>query len=207
MLLAVEGRYEAAVYVLFAAIMLDSFDGRLARKLGATSTFGQQLDSFSDSISFGVAPAFLLHVAILGDYGLVGFLAPLIYLLAGVYRLARFNILSDAHGKAHRTLGLPIPIACGFLMALVVMRDEMAPGWSVVVVIAVALGMISKARLPDLKGRGLVSSMLLVGLCNFIAVLIWPGWGTVSWWMAWNLLILLATKLEDRRLAPNTAET
>ncbi len=205
-LLASEGHYESAVHVLLLAIFLDMFDGRLARMLKATSDFGQQLDSFSDAMSFGAAPAFLVYQATL--YQLndgVGLLAALSFVLAGVYRLARFNLLTDAHSKARRTLGVPIPIAAGYVMAVVLMRDHLTPAWSAVIVILCSLLMVSRWRLPDLKGKGLVSAALLVGICNYLAVMFWPNWTTVIWWNLWNAVILLAARAEDRRLALETA--
>ncbi len=205
MLLASTGRFDEAVYLLFLAIFLDILDGRLARLLRATSSFGQQLDSFSDALSFGVAPAFLVYQAILHELGPLGVAAALFYLLMGVYRLARFNLLSDAHTKAKRTLGVPIPIGAGYLMAVVLMRREINPLTALAVVVAMALMMVTRWRLPDLKGICLVSAMLLVGLFNYVAVVIWPNWYTVGWWNLWNVLIVLAARFEDRRMALETA--
>lgn len=201
MLKAAEGRFDQAVYLLLAAILLDSLDGRLARLLHATSTLGQQLDSFSDALSFGAAPAFLIYQARLHELGAAGMGVALFYMLAGIYRLARFNLLSDAHCKARRTLGVPIPIAAGYLMAAVLMRGDLGPVWSAAVVLVMGGLMLSRWQLPDLKGKGLVSAMLLVGLCNYLAVVAYPSWETVIWWNIWNVLILLAAKAEERRWA------
>ena len=199
MLLAADGSFDLAVYVLLAGIFLDTLDGRLARWLNATSPLGQQLDSFSDAMAFGMAPAFLVYIAVLRPLGLLGAAASVLFVLAGVYRLARFNLLSDAHSKARRTLGVPIPIGAGYLMAVTLMRAELAPVAAWVVVVGMAALMVSRWRLPDLKGKGIVSAMLLVGLCNFIAVIAWPNWRTVAWWNLWNVAILMAARLEDRR--------
>ncbi len=205
MLLASADRFEPAVYVLLAALCLDALDGRVARWLKATSAFGQQLDSFSDALSFGMAPAFLVYQATLKDLGGFGMAAAMLYLLAGVYRLARFNLLTDAHSKASRTVGLPIPIGAGYLMATALMRDELRAADALVVVLVMAALMISRWRLPDLKGFSLVSAMLCVAVPNFFAVVIWPNWYTVLWWNAWNLAVVLAAKREDRRLYLETA--
>ncbi len=205
MLLAAAGRFEHAVYVLLAALCLDTLDGRVARWLKATSDLGQQLDSFSDALSFGVAPAFLVYQATLKDLGGFGVGAAMLYLLAGVYRLARFNLLSDAHSKARRTVGVPVPIAAGYLMAVTLMRDELRSADAMVVVLVMAALMISRWRLPDLKGFSLVSVMLCIGIPNYFAVVFWPNWYTVLWWNAWNVLILIAARREDRRLTLETA--
>ncbi|MEM6453865.1 MAG: CDP-diacylglycerol--serine O-phosphatidyltransferase [Acidobacteriota bacterium] len=195
---AASGRFEIAVYLLMLAVLLDSADGRLARLLNATSAFGQQLDSLSDVISFGVAPAFLVYHACLEPLGPLGLVVSLTYLFAGVYRLARFNVLADEHSKASRTMGVPIPIGAGYLMAAALMRDAMSPAASALVVLAMAMLMISRWRLPDLKGKNLVSTMLLIGLFNYVGVLIAPNWYTVGWWNVWNALIVVVARRSDR---------
>jgi CDP-diacylglycerol--serine O-phosphatidyltransferase len=206
-LLASNGRYETAVYLLVLAIFLDMMDGRLARRLRVTSLFGKQLDSFCDVLSFGAAPAFLVYQAILRPLGVLGVAVALVYLLAAVYRLARFNLFSDEHEKARRTCGLPVPIGAGYLMAATLMRDQIDPLVSVAVVLIMAVLMASRLRLPDLKGAGLVSAMLVVGIFNYLALVVWPNWYTVGWWNLWNALILLAARSEDRRAGVETASS
>lgn len=192
MMVATQGRFELAVYLLYVAIVLDILDGRLARWLNATSEIGQQLDSFCDAMSFGVAPAILVYFAILDRAGLLGFATVLAYLLAGIFRLARYNIISDAHSKTATSVGVPIPIAAGYLMAIALMRDRLHPMVAVAIVLLLALGMASRWSLPNLKGRNLVTAMLLVGIANYTAVMIWPNWITVTWWNVWNVAILAA---------------
>lgn len=198
MLLAATARFDAAVYVLVVAIYLDMFDGRLARILNATSDFGKQLDSFSDALSFGTAPAFLIYKAQLEALGPPGVVVVLLFVFAGIYRLARFNLLSDSHSKARRTMGIPIPIGAGYLMAAVMMRDQLPVTASALVVLVIAFGMVSRWRLPDLKGRGLVSALMLVGMFSYLAVIAWPNWYTVIWWNLWNVVILSAARREDQ---------
>lgn len=195
---ATDGRYEGAVYLLLAGIFLDMADGRLARWLKATSPLGQQLDSFCDLVTFGIAPAMLIFRAELQPLGALGFAIALFYLLAGVFRLARFNLLTSAHGKERRTMGVPIPIAAGYLMVAVLMRDELSTAASAAVVVAMGVGMPSRWRLPDLKGKTLVSVFLLVGLFNYLLVVARPSWYTVAWWNIWNVVILIAARREDR---------
>jgi|GEM_PF-1329444 len=199
MLAASADRFEIAVYLLLLAILLDMMDGRVARRLRATSAFGQQLDSFSDALSFGAAPAFLVYASCLQRLGALGVSASLLYVLAGVFRLARFNLFSDAHDKPARTLGVPIPIGAGYLMVLVLMRDAIPAAAAAVVVVLMAGGMGSRWRLPDLKGKNAVSAMLLVGMLNYFAVVFHPGWATVIWWNGWNLVILIAAQIQNRR--------
>ncbi len=82
MIVAAEGKYDLAVYLLVVAVVLDTLDGNIARWLHATSEFGQEMDSFSDALSFGAAPAFLVYHAILRDsWSPFGLTVALVYLL------------------------------------------------------------------------------------------------------------------------------
>jgi len=199
MLATADGRYELAVYLLVLAITLDICDGLVARLLNATSDFGQEMDSFSDAVSFGVAPAFLLQRAILEPLGLVGIVVSVVYLLCGVLRLTRFVLTTDAHDKARRTDGVPIPIAAGYVMAMVLMRDEIPPAVAAVVAVIFAILMISHWRLPNLKGRTVVTLLMLVGIGNYFAVVFRPSWATIAWWNVWNVVILVVARAQERR--------
>ena len=191
MLATADGRYETAVYLLALAIVLDTLDGNVARWLRATSQFGQEMDSFSDAISFGAAPSFLLYMALLKPLGMVGFVVSMIYLLSGVYRLARFNLTTDAHTKDQYSTGVPIPVGAGYLMATVLMRDEISPWVGSAVALTFAILMMSRITLPNLKGRNIVTAMLFVGMMNYLLVISWPNWYTVIWWNIWNAAILI----------------
>ena len=200
MIVAASGRFDASVYLLVLAIMLDTIDGRVARWLGATSEFGRELDSISDAVSSGAAPALLVYLAQLHSLGAVGVAVAVVYLLAGMYRLARFNLLSDAHSKARRTLGIPVPIGASYLMAVVLMRDQLPPPVAAGVALLAAVGMASRWRLPALNGANLTTAMLGVGILNYLTFVAWPNWYTVGWWNFWNLLIIIVARGADRRL-------
>jgi CDP-diacylglycerol--serine O-phosphatidyltransferase len=207
MLLAADGHYEAAVYLLVIAIVLDMSDGILARALHATSRFGQELDSFSDALSFGAAPAFLVYQAILRPLGPSGVTLAVVYLLCGVLRLARFNVTTDAHAKDRRTCGVPIPIAGGYLMILALMRDQVPQLAAAGLVLTMAGLMVSRVALPQLKGPGPVPAMLLVGLASFMAVVFAPNWYTVGWWNVWNVCILVVARAGERSRGLDLAST
>ena len=200
-MVASQGRFDLAVYLLYVAIVFDILDGRLARWLNATSEIGKQLDSFCDAVSFGIAPAFLVYQAILVEAGGLGFVVALAYLLAGVFRLARYNVITDAHTKDATSVGVPIPIGAGYLMAVALMRDHLQPWLAATVVLFLAAAMISRWEVPNLKGRSLVTAMLLVGIVNYTVVVVWPGWPTVVWWNAWNVAILVAARRPRRHVA------
>lgn len=99
--------YNFSVLFIFIAAFLDRFDGIVARKLNQESELGKQLDSMSDIISFGVAPAILIYQLALSDFGIVGMVFTVIYISSGAFRLARFNI-SESSGYF---IGLPITAA------------------------------------------------------------------------------------------------
>lgn len=200
MLAAAEGYFERAVYLLLLAVLLDLFDGKVARRLKVTSKFGQEMDSFSDAVSFCAAPAFLAHQAILRSLEASGVIVALVYLLAGVFRLARFNLTTDAHSKARSTTGVPTPVGAGYVMALVLMRDQIGPPVAALVLLIMAGLMISRIPLPEFRGKSAVTFALLVGVLNYFALVVWPNWYTVIWWNLWNVVILLVAKSEDRRL-------
>lgn len=200
MLAAADGRFELAVYMLVLAVLLDTFDGRVARLLKATSKFGQEMDSFSDAVSFCVAPAFLAQRAMLQDLAGLGVIVSCLYLVAGVFRLVRFNLTSDIHHKARYAMGVPTPVGAGYVMAAVLMRDQISAPVGAVVVLVMALLMISRLPLPEMRGRSLVTYAILVGIANYFVVVFRPNWYTIGWWNLWNVVILLVAKGEDRRL-------
>src|SRR3954462_3021746 len=106
-----------ALGFIFLAGIFDMLDGRVARMGGVESPFGREFDSLADLISFGAAPAFLVHKIVLKDIAIfegrqeIGWFISSIYLLCGAFRLARFNCLSAmADGSASKDfLGFPIP--------------------------------------------------------------------------------------------------
>ena len=114
---AVTGRMSHAFWAVFIALILDGLDGRVARKLNATSPFGMEFDSFSDLVSFGVAPAVMIyHWSMHSQAQDFGIFISFIYLTCAASRLARFNIsTSNLHGFT----GLPTPGAAGAAIALI----------------------------------------------------------------------------------------
>jgi CDP-diacylglycerol--serine O-phosphatidyltransferase len=114
---------EAIGYILLACIF-DLFDGRVARMGGRESPFGREFDSLADLISFGVAPAFLVHRIVLREVfestPELGWFIASIYLICGAFRLARFNCLAaiSGSGGSKEFLGFPIPSAAGLVVSL-----------------------------------------------------------------------------------------
>ncbi|MFM8859401.1 MAG: CDP-alcohol phosphatidyltransferase family protein, partial [Methylocystis sp.] len=90
---AIEGRFETAVTAVMMAAVLDGLDGRIARALKGTSRFGAELDSLSDFVDFGVAPAVILYLWSLHEIKGLGWFAVLVFVIAAALRLARFNVM------------------------------------------------------------------------------------------------------------------
>ena len=116
---AVHGRYEAAAIAIIISCVFDGLDGRIARFTHTASPFGNQYDSLSDLVAFGVAPATLCYLWALEPFGRLGWLAAFMYVICGALRLARFNVQKN-NLEAKYFNGLPIP-AAGCLIASLVL--------------------------------------------------------------------------------------
>jgi CDP-diacylglycerol--serine O-phosphatidyltransferase len=138
--------FAMAGYMVLLAMIADMLDGRLARMSKNTSSFGGQLDSLCDIISFGVAPAFLMLKVL--EYKLSGFadtnpafasvlqrfiwLAAAVYISCAAIRLARFNVENEEDESAHMSfIGLPSPAAAGVVVSLIIFHQETLPELSV----------------------------------------------------------------------------
>jgi CDP-diacylglycerol--serine O-phosphatidyltransferase len=109
-----------AIRLILAAFACDFLDGRLARLARRESRFGREFDSLADMVSFGVAPAFLVHRIVLYQFEKTGWLIAAIYLVCGGIRLARFNVLStrpNGHG-GREFIGFPIPSAAALVVSV-----------------------------------------------------------------------------------------
>jgi len=163
----------ALAFILLACIF-DLFDGRVARMGGHDSPFGREFDSLADLISFGAAPAFLVHRVVLHDvlpdeYVEIGWFIASIYLICGAFRLARFNCLAamNAPGAGKDFLGFPIPSAAGLVASLtlfIIKLNEKEKtlgywGWLLPgVLIFLSAMMVSEVKYPSFKSLGLRSS-------------------------------------------------
>ncbi len=107
-ILGYKGQFYQASMILGLGAIFDSVDGRVARMTGTQSVFGEQFDSISDVVSFGVAPAFLVYNKFFVDLGRIGLVTSFIFLLCGALRLARFNANIDKV-SSNFFQGLPIP--------------------------------------------------------------------------------------------------
>ncbi|HET7626641.1 MAG TPA: CDP-diacylglycerol--serine O-phosphatidyltransferase [Verrucomicrobiae bacterium] len=158
-------------FILLACIF-DLFDGRVARMGGVESPFGREFDSLADLVSFGVAPAFLVHRIVLRDVFVGhpewGWFIASIYLLCGAFRLARFNCLAimSSGGGSKEFLGFPIPSAAGLVASLTLMiirlneHEKDIGNWKyllAVVLVFLSAMMVSTVKYPSFKSLGLRS--------------------------------------------------
>ncbi|HET7825278.1 MAG TPA: CDP-diacylglycerol--serine O-phosphatidyltransferase [Anaeromyxobacter sp.] len=173
-----EQLYQAALAIFFA-IFFDGFDGRVARMTKTQSDFGVQLDSLADVISFGAAPALLVYKWALAPLGFVGIFVAFAFAACGALRLARFNVLAarGAKGSSRFFVGLPIPLAAGAIVALVIAHyrqfgsttDAAARVPVAVVVLVLSFLMVSTIRYRTFKDLHLSTKSLAVFLFLSVA--------------------------------------
>jgi CDP-diacylglycerol---serine O-phosphatidyltransferase len=111
---AIEGRFDAAAWAILVAAVLDGIDGNLARMLKGTSRFGAELDSLADFVNFGCVPALVLYFFVLKEMKSLGWIVCLVFAIAMVLRLARFNVMLDdptrPDWKKGFFVGMPAPM-------------------------------------------------------------------------------------------------
>ncbi len=155
-----------AIGLILLACIFDVLDGRVARMGGAESPFGREFDSLADVVSFGVAPAFLVHRIVLKDVFVnhpgIGWFIASIYLICGAFRLARFNCLAtlSTGPKSSDFLGFPIPAAAGLVASLTLFilwweDSNFGVGyWRYslpVIMLFLSIMMVSEVRYPSFK--------------------------------------------------------
>ncbi len=118
-LACIRGDYVLAATTILIAAVFDGLDGRVARLTGTTSTFGMELDSLCDMVSFGVAPGLLAYFWALEPYGRYGYLAAFLYIATTCLRLARFNSQQSLESSPKNFTGLPCPAAAGMISSMV----------------------------------------------------------------------------------------
>lgn len=158
----------SALRFILAACIFDVLDGRVARMGGVESPFGREFDSLADLISFGAAPAFLVHRIVLRDvfanHPEIGWCIASIYLICGALRLARFNCLAamSSGGGSKEFMGFPIPAAAGLVASLTLFlmwgdqsdRDLSAGPWRFILpglLLFLSVMMVSEVKYPSFK--------------------------------------------------------
>lgn len=208
--------YQAAIAIFFG-MFFDAFDGRVARLTKTQSSFGVELDSLADVISFGVAPGLLIYRWALAPLGFVGLFVSFAFAACGALRLARFNVLaqkSPKGGGGRFFVGMPIPFAACGLISMVIAFQAARGGtlpesgrWPVLgVVVFLALLMVSTVRyrtFKDIKlsklSAAIAMSILACGV--IVATQIHPAWVLVTYFGLYMLSGLFETVILLRKQA------
>lgn len=182
--------YHMALAFILGACVFDLLDGRLARLGGHESPFGREFDSLADVVSFGLAPALLVHQIVLQDFHRTGWVIAFIYLLCGALRLARFNCLSiqaDSVKTEHHSsefVGFPIPAAAGVIASLTLLMLWLNEGertigvWKFVlppILLFLSFMMFSHVKYPSFKGLGWRSQRSISRFLIIILILIFAA--------------------------------
>ncbi len=156
-----DGLWEFAAITVIAGMLCDGLDGIVARMLKTESAFGKELDSLSDMVTFGVAPAFIMYVAVLHEIGVIGWVVSVVFPVCGALRLARFNVRKGIPGYF---VGLPITIAGGVLATMALYSEVMtSPSVLVLAMLGLSFLMVSSIKYPNVKKVGLPKQTYWLG--------------------------------------------
>jgi CDP-diacylglycerol--serine O-phosphatidyltransferase len=189
------GDYRSAVLAVMVAALFDFLDGRVARRLNATSRFGAELDSLSDFCAFGVAPALLMYLSSMSTAGGLGWVVTLMFPICSAMRLARFNVGISAEETPPAWAGAfftGVPAPAGALLVLVPLILSLSPdiNWPwlqhpvVGGVLLIAVGALMVSRLPtySFKKARIAPHLVLpifLGLALLVGLLASSPWVTL----------------------------
>jgi CDP-diacylglycerol--serine O-phosphatidyltransferase len=184
-----------ALFLILLACIFDLFDGRVARMGGNESPFGREFDSLADIVSFGAAPAFLVHRIVLAgvfvEHPQFGWFIASVYLICGAFRLARFNCLAamSGGGGGKEFLGFPIPAAAGLVASLTLFllwleekgfsQSKLRFALPVLLLFLSAM-MVSEVKYPsfkslDFRAKRSFAKMLIIVLCVGFFLILWEN--------------------------------
>ncbi len=184
---ALADKWEYAVIAIVVAAILDALDGTLARLLKAASDFGAELDSLSDVIAFGVAPAFIMYFWSLSEAGGIGWAAALFYATCCALRLARFNSTLESRPPYAAGFFTGVPAPAGALLALLPLNISFEVGGeflnqpAVVAVWLVVIALLMVSHIPTFSLKQIrVPTRLIVPMLALFGLLV-AGLVTVPW--------------------------
>ncbi|RYX86594.1 MAG: CDP-diacylglycerol--serine O-phosphatidyltransferase [Bradyrhizobiaceae bacterium] len=191
--LSTEGRMELAVAAIVFAAVLDGVDGRIARMIKGQSKFGAELDSLADFVNFGVAPGLILYFWQLHDLNNVGWIASMVFAIAGSLRLARFNATMDDPDKpafaANFFTGMPAPLGAITVMLPVYLSflDIPMPPAVITTAYVLVIAFLMVSRLPVFSGKAVnmrvpreLVLLISATVVLFVALLIGYPWHMLS---------------------------
>ncbi len=202
-ILIIAGDPIRGAWFVFAAGILDAFDGKLARMLGIESTFGTEFDSFADTISFCVAPSILIYTTwVNGLHPLIAIILSFVPIFFGTIRLAKFNLISDDNPKPYFT-GLTTPLYAFMLFGFILFTNQRFgtngdPRIALALAITFGFAMLSPikfGKIPYLSFKmGLKNNIRLsYAIIVFVSIIIWQGlvlfpvlilyvfWSVINW--------------------------
>ncbi len=154
-LFSLEGHFTLAAWSILVSVVLDGIDGQIARMVASTSEFGKELDSLVDVVAFGIAPSLLGYIFICQTFHVWATLALFVYLLAGVMRLARYN-LTPKEEMRNYFYGLPTTVSGGAIASSILLYRKYAriPPSLIffILVLVLACLMVSRIRYLNLDG-------------------------------------------------------
>lgn len=176
-ILIFDSRTDLAAMMVIIAMVTDGLDGQIARALKVQSEFGKELDSLSDVISFGVAPAFIMYVVAFQNMGVLGWIITALFPICGALRLARFNVTPVK--KSGYFIGLPIPAAGGVLSTLALFHNNVSTSILIGSTVVLSLLMISTIKYPSFKKDHIPKAVFwitpIVVLMAVAVAIIYPG--------------------------------
>ena len=214
---ALLGNWEMAFVAIVIASLIDIVDGGMARLLDAGSSFGAELDSLADLVSFGVAPAVALYVWCMQEAGTLGWAVVLLYCVCCALRLARFNTQLESDDRPPWAYafftGMPTPAAAGLVFLPMMLSFQFGdtpfrhPALNGAVIVTVALLMVSRLPTYSLKRIRVPRKFvlpLLVTVCLLAAFLVGSPWATLTAIGAGYFLSLPVSYFSYRRQKRNS---
>ena len=214
-----EENWEAAVISIVVAGVLDALDGRIARLLRGTSKFGAELDSLSDFVGFGVAPALLLFLWTMKDAGPIGWVLVLLYTVCCALRLARFNTNIDGPDlpawAKNFFVGVPAPAGGGLVLLPLIISFQLEADFirqpTLVGIVILIVSCLLVSRLPTysfkkfrVPHRFVLLTMLIVGMIAALSVS--APWLTLTIMLGLYIVSLLFSPRSFRKLSREAAE-
>ena len=179
-LAGINGQFEKAAIAVFIAMILDGLDGRVARWTNTQSAFGEQYDSLSDLVSFGLAPALIMYQWALismrdisTSWGKIGWMAAFIYVACAALRLARFNAQIDEVDKRY-FIGLPSPASAGIVVGMIwMLHDLNVSGTAIqipalIMIMGAGLLMVSPIKYNSFKDFDLKSKVPQIAILGIV---------------------------------------